>query len=104
MTLKLVNGIHRYLCDSLQHILHVVCCLPHHDLPMVMLDFLGFPYIQEELKKRMAEDFGKFHRPPHPDFEHFTPQQNVFVQSTVKQTIKLLTENGGNTLGIEEYL
>ena len=69
-----------------------------------MLDFLGFPYIEEELKKRMAEDFGKFHRPPHPDFEHFTPQQNVFVQRTVKQTIKLLKENGGDTLGIEKYL
>ena len=69
-----------------------------------ILNFLEFPYMEKELKQRMAEDFGKFHRPPHPDFEHFTPWQKVFVRGTVKQTIKLLKENRHNTLGIEEYL
>ena len=60
--------------------------------------------MEEELKKRMAEDFGKFHRPPRANFEHFTPRQKVFVRGIVRKTVRLLRENGGNTLGIEEYL
>ena len=70
-----------------------------------MLDFLGFPYTENELQKRMAEDYSMFHRSSHQDFEHFTPRQKMFVRGIVRKTVGLLRENGGgNTLGIEEYL
>lgn len=69
-----------------------------------MLDFLGFPYTENELLKRMAEDYDTFHRPSQQDFEHFTPKQKVFLQGIVRRTVSLLKEYRGNTLGIEKYL
>ncbi len=46
-----------------------------------MLDFLGVPYSDEALQKRMSKDFGKFHRKHDPasDFDHYTAEQRNYI-------------------------
>ena len=71
-----------------------------------MLEFLKVPYSDEELKKRLSEDFKTFHRShTNDDFDHFTPYQRKVVLEIVKEVVMMLKEqNNGQTYGIEEYL
>ena len=71
-----------------------------------MLEFLNVPYSDEELEKRLSEDYRGFHRlHKRDDFEHFTPEQRQFVLTGVQEMIFLLeTQNDAKTHGIEEYL
>ncbi len=72
-----------------------------------MLDFLGVPYSDEALQKRMSEDFGKFHRKHDPasDFDHYTAEQRNHITGLIRQAIEFLkTNNNGTTYDIEEYL
>ncbi len=72
-----------------------------------MLDFLGVPYSDEALQKRMSKDFGKFHRKHNPasDFDHYTAEQRNHMKGLIRETIKYLkSNNNGITYGIEEYL
>ncbi len=70
-----------------------------------MLEFLKVPYSEEELTKRMMEDDGTFRRRHHEVFDHFTAEQRFIVLAAIRQLIQLLKlRNGGDTLGMEEYL
>ena len=70
-----------------------------------MLDFLNFPYTDEEVSKKMAKTFDTFHRSSHAEFEHYTPEQRANINRVLQETVELLKEqNRGNTLGIEEFL
>ena len=70
-----------------------------------MLMFLKVPFSREDLKKRLSEDFERFHRPHPKEFEHFTPEQEKHVHERVESVVALLKrENIGDTLGVEEYL
>ena len=69
-----------------------------------MLDFLRIPYNEREVKMRLEEDFGVFHRKSSQDFEHFTEAQRIIVQDVIKQTLNNLKESNQPSLGIESYL
>ena len=59
-----------------------------------MLDFLKFPYMEDELRSRLAEGFNKFRRAHGAEnFEHFTPNQQKLIQSVVVNTIKMLQKH-----------
>ncbi len=70
-----------------------------------MLEFLKVPYSEEELTKRMMQDTGTFRREHHKVFDHFTAEQRSTVRSAIRKVIQVLKlRNGGDTLGIEDYL
>ena len=59
-----------------------------------MLDFLKFPYMEDELRSRLAEGFNKFQRPHGAEnFKHFTPNQQKLIRSVVVNTIKMLQKH-----------
>ena len=56
-----------------------------------MLDFLKFPYVEDELRTRLAEGFTKFRRVHGAEhFKHFTTNQQMLIRSAVVDTIKML--------------
>ena len=71
-----------------------------------MLDFLKFPYMEDELRTRLGEGFGAFRRAHSREkFEHFTPKQQQLVRSFVLDTIRMLQDRKyGQSLGITDYL
>ncbi len=72
-----------------------------------MLDFLGVPYSDEALQKRMSKDFGKLHRKHNPAcyFDHYTAEQRNRITGLVREAIEFLkSNNNGTTYDIEEYL
>ncbi len=72
---------------------------------MRILEFLKFPYSEEEVRDRLSEDFSLFRRTTHPTFEHFSIAQKNYIRSKIKETLALLKEsNHGDTLGVEAYI
>lgn len=71
-----------------------------------MLDFLQFPYLEDELNSRLADGFGKFQRiHDGDDFEHFTANQRVFIRTVVLETIEKLRQHRRKHLfGLTDYL
>ena len=70
-----------------------------------MLNFLGVPFSEEVLKKRMSEGFETFHRSHPKEIDYFTSEQEQYVREHIANVVALLkTKNNGNTLGVEEYL
>ena len=71
-----------------------------------MLDFLKYPYMEDELRSRLAEGFDAFRRAHSKEkFEHFTPKQQKLVRSFVLDTIKMLQDHKyGQSLEITDYL
>ena len=71
-----------------------------------MLDFLKVPYSEDELQKRLAEDYKDFHRPhTASDFDPFTAEQRITTRNAIQETLDLLQEkNNGESFGIESYL
>ena len=70
-----------------------------------VLDFLYFSHQESVLEERLRSDFEMFHRQSHPSFEHYTKQQVVFMQRTLREVVdSLKTENSGVTYNIEDYL
>ena len=70
-----------------------------------VLDFLYFPHQGSVLEERLRSDFKMFHRQSHPSFEHYTKQQVVFMQRTLREVVNSLkTDNNGVTYNVEDYL
>ena len=73
-----------------------------------MLEFLRVPYSEEELQKRLSQDYGKFHRNKtysSSSFDPYTPEQRKYILTMIQDVVDLLkTHNNGSTFGIEEYL
>ncbi len=59
-----------------------------------MLDFLGVPYTEEEIKRRLGEGFPTFYRNHTDSFEHFTPYQRVFIEDVVDEAVSVLKRYG----------
>ena len=59
-----------------------------------MLDFVKFPYMEDELRTRLAEGFTKFRRVHGAEhFKHFTTNQQMLIRSAVVDTIKMLQKH-----------
>jgi hypothetical protein len=71
-----------------------------------MLDFLRVSYSPANVAQSLANDVTQFHRNHSSKvFEPYTVKQRDLVQRNVKDLIAQLQHgNGGNTLGLEDYL
>jgi len=71
-----------------------------------ILDFLHFPYEEEELlHMRLSEGHGSFQRKHTEDFDHYTSTQQKFVKSVIRQTVNLAKlRDWDRVLRLEEYL
>lgn len=70
-----------------------------------ILDFLHFPYEEEELHIRLSEGHGSFQRKHTEDFDHYTSTQQKFVKSVIRQTVNLAKlRDWDRVLRLEEYL
>ena len=73
-----------------------------------MLEFLRVPYSDEELEKRLGQDYGNFHRSmtnSSSSFEYYTPEQRKYISTMISDVVDMLkANNNGCTFGIEEYL
>ena len=69
---------------------------------MRMLDFLKVPYDEKDVKLKLYEDFGTFHRPSS-SFEHYTMSQRAVIQQYIKGTLYELQAKHKPTLGLESY-
>ena len=59
-----------------------------------MLDFVKFPYMEDELRTRLAEGFTKFRRVHGAEhFKHFATNQQMLIRSAVVDTIKMLQKH-----------
>ena len=58
----------------------------------MMLDFLEYPYSLPALTKRLARTYDEFHRRSSnaTSFNHFTPEQQEFVNTVIRNTIRIL--------------
>ena len=74
---------------------------PLHEVTK-MLQFLKADYVSsDELKKRLSEDFSEFKRPRRRqvDFEHYTPEQKLYIKSVILETSRALD----NKYKLENY-
>ena len=73
---------------------------------MRILDFLGVSYSPEEVKQRLLEDVTTFQRSKQAaNADLYTPEQRELIREVLRRIIaRLLEDDGGDTLGIEEYL
>ena len=70
-----------------------------------ILDFLHFPYEEEELHSRLSEGHGSFQRKHTNTFDPYTSTQRKFVKSIVHQTTNLAKlRDWDSVLRLEEYL
>ena len=73
-----------------------------------MLEFLRVPYSDEELEKRLSQDYRQFHRKhtnSSSSFDHYTPKQREYISAMIQNVVDMLkAQNNGCTFGIEEYL
>ncbi len=72
-----------------------------------MLDFLGVPYSDEELKQKLSQDFTAFQRQhKHDEFDHYTNEQRQLLLSVVQETVSKIHEISTTfpTQELEEYL
>ena len=70
-----------------------------------LLKFLGAPYSEQEINRRLKAGFNDFYRNHHDDFRHFTPEQERFITGLVNQTIATLKVYGlDSVFSLQEYL
>ena len=70
-----------------------------------ILDFLHFPYKEEEVAEKLNEGFNDFYRNHTDTFEHFTPEQNLFIRSLVNESIVFLEKyDAADLFPMHEYL
>ena len=70
-----------------------------------ILDFLHFPYEEEELHSRLSGGHGSFQRKHTNNFDPYTSTQRKFVKSIVHQTTNLAKlRDWDSVLRLEEYL
>ena len=70
-----------------------------------MMEFLGVPYNEAEVRRRLAEDFGLFHRHHHLSIDPYTSEQRLFVRRAIVQAMEFIkAKTNGLSLGLEEYL
>ena len=70
-----------------------------------LLKFLGAPYSEQEINRRLKAGFNDFYRNHHDDFRHFTPEQERFITGLVNQTIVTLKVYGlDSVFSLQEYL
>ena len=71
-----------------------------------MLDFLKFDYNDAELKEKLSEDYGKFHRKPRTsNIKYYLPIQKRYVRTVLAETLVMLKErNLSHLFHIQDYL
>ena len=71
-----------------------------------MLDFLKVSYSPVDVRHSLVDDVTQFYRNHSSKvFKPYTKKQKDLVQKSVKDLIaQLQNGNGGNTLGLEDYL
>lgn len=70
-----------------------------------MLAFLGVPFGEEDLRRRLAEDFTQFRRVRSERFDPYTADQKQYVLRMIAQVVKEVGEaNNGSSLGLERYM
>ena len=71
-----------------------------------MLTFLGFPFSEEEVSERLAEDFTVFKRAHRgDDFKHYTDDQMMYMRSVLLEAIKSAEDkNMAHVLKLDDYL
>ena len=71
-----------------------------------MLDFLHIEYNEMELRNRLQKTFSIFHRSRKREFEHFTHEQKMFVNSVINSVMEAVkdSEFAENILIIKDYI
>ena len=72
-----------------------------------MLDFLHVPYTETQFQSVVTRGYNMFkrHHSPRDDFEHFTLEQEAFVDSVVQSTLTKLEEVGlADKCNVTSYL
>lgn len=71
-----------------------------------MLKFLNVDYNSSTLNQKLSKGFESFHRKNHlQEFEHFTAEQRVLVNSIIKDVISLLSfSEKSHMLDIDRYI
>ena len=70
-----------------------------------ILDFLEFNYMEQKLTERIREGYSSFYRNHTDNFEHFTPQQNAFINAELNKIVSVLhTYNVSGLFRIDQYV
>ena len=71
-----------------------------------MLEFLHISYTNDDLKQKLMEGYGAYHRNHHKeDFEYYTPELKQYVYEGIRSTLHLVQQHGTElTLHLKDYL